>query len=91
MYLYVSCLTVGEQKIWVGSSDRGVTAYDRHSGQWRTFTTQDGLTDNNVRAIAVDGKYVWFGTFSGGVCRYDKTSDLWTTYRTENYSGRPQI
>ncbi|MFC1714054.1 two-component regulator propeller domain-containing protein [Candidatus Poribacteria bacterium] len=88
---YVSCLAVGDQKIWVGSSDRGVSAYDRNSGQWRTFAAQDGLVDNNVRAIAVDGKYVWFGTFSGGVCRYDKASDLWTTYRTENYSGRPQI
>ena len=87
---YVSCLAVGDQKIWVGSSDRGVSGYDRRSGAWDTFTTEDGLADNNVRAIAVDGKYVWFGTFSGGVCRYDKTSDLWTTYRTENYSGRPQ-
>jgi ligand-binding sensor domain-containing protein len=78
----VSSLAVGDEYVWVGSSDRGVSRYEKSTARWQQFSTEDGLSDNNVRAIAVDGKYVWFGTFSGGVCRYDKTSDLWTTYKT---------
>ena len=46
---------------------------------WTTFTTADGLADNNVRAIyeSRDGA-LWFGT-GGGVSRYDVT---WKTFTT---------
>jgi len=53
---------------------------DVATGDCKSFALTDGLSDHNIRDIAVDEDYVWFGTFSGGVCRYDKRSDLWTTY-----------
>ena len=57
----------------------GVSLYDGSS--WKLFTTDDGLADNVVMAIAVqtkdekdnDGKNkkdVWFGTLSKGLSRY---------------------
>jgi ligand-binding sensor domain-containing protein len=81
---------VDDGYVWVGSSDSGVSRYDKSKALWEKFTRDDGLADDNIRTIAVDGKYVWFGTFSGGVCRYDKTSEIWTTYRAEKYTGRPE-
>ncbi|MFQ5857141.1 MAG: alpha/beta fold hydrolase [Anaerolineae bacterium] len=36
------------------------------AGTWRTFTTQDGLPSNNIRAVAVDDRgTVWAGTPHG--------------------------
>ena len=55
---------------------------------WTTYTTDDGLADNDVRAIAVaaDGA-VWFGTESGGVSRFDGKE--WTTYTGVEYDFWP--
>jgi hypothetical protein len=39
--------------------------YTRSSRSWRTFTTEDGLIDNHVNAILLDGDYIWFGTDRG--------------------------
>ena len=41
-------------------------------GTWRTFTSLDGLTHNNVYSISPgpDG-VLWLGTYGGGVSRYD--------------------
>src|SRR5262249_15131486 len=33
--------------------------------QWQNFTTADGLPDNRVYSIAVDGDRVWAGTDNG--------------------------
>jgi ligand-binding sensor domain-containing protein len=43
----------------------------RPDGTWQTFTTQDGLADNDVLSIAVGpDASLWFGTWGGGVSRY---------------------
>jgi streptogramin lyase len=68
-----------------GLEDRGVCRFDPaadsgHGGEtWTTYTSDDGLASNSVRAIAVapDGA-VWFGTAGGGVSRFDGQG--WTTY-----------
>jgi hypothetical protein len=60
---------------WFGT-DMGVA---RHTGNktienWTVFTTNEGLVDNFVQAIALDNKgKTWFGT-KGGVSIYDGTS-----------------
>ena len=47
-----------------------------------SYTTANGLPDNNVLDVAVDGNNTkWFAT-QGGVCRYNDTS--WTTFTTAN-------
>jgi sugar lactone lactonase YvrE len=49
---------------------------------WTTYTAEDGLADNRVMAVVVDGKgALWFGT-SGGVSRFD--GQTWTTYTAED-------
>ena len=38
-----------DEALWFGTD--GVSRFEPQSGQWRTFTTQQGLMDNWVRAI----------------------------------------
>ncbi len=57
-----------EGNLWF-SSDLGAIRYDGEA--FTTFTTEDGLVDNNVLAIVQDREsYLWFGT-QRGVSRYD--------------------
>ena len=51
---------------------------------FETFTTEDGLVDDNVMTIFEDRDgNIWFGT-SSGVSRYTKSSGEWTNYTTED-------
>jgi hypothetical protein len=53
----------------------------QNGGTWRTYTTADGLANNDVRAVALDGAgHLWFGTYGGGVSEFD--GDRWRTYTT---------
>jgi len=46
---------------------------------WKNYTIDDGLPNNEIRAIAEDANGVkWFGTDGGGVTRMDGES--WTVY-----------
>jgi len=84
----------GGGQLWFGTSngglsvlDNGGTPFDKGDDTWTTFTESDGLADNTVRAIAVDGgDQLWFGT-SGGVSVLDhgstpfyKDNDTWATF-----------
>ena len=69
------CLWFGTGKFilapWLGEGGRGVSRYDGE--QFVSFTTQDGLTGNEVLSILEDREgNLWFGT-DGGVSRYDGT------------------
>jgi signal transduction histidine kinase/ligand-binding sensor domain-containing protein len=53
--------------LWVGTQ-LGLASWDEHA--WKFFTTRDGLSANQVRAIAdsADGD-IWIGTDGGGLNR----------------------
>jgi ligand-binding sensor domain-containing protein len=56
----------------------GVVRWNRADGSYVKYTTTDGLVNNDVRAIAIDGDgNVWFGTFDGA-SKFD--GNTWTTY-----------
>jgi ligand-binding sensor domain-containing protein len=49
-------------------------------GRWRTYTTADGLADNDVKVIAVEENgHIWVGAYYG-VSEYD--GQTWQTYTT---------
>jgi len=63
----------GGNRLWFGTGGGGVSVLD-HGGTpfyegddtWTAFTTANGLADNHVWAIAVDGgNRLWFGIYSG--------------------------
>jgi hypothetical protein len=65
--------------IWVGTEGNGVWKYDAGKKTWTQFTTNDGLGDNCVYALAFDhlGR-LWAGHLNHGVSVYN--GDKWRNY-----------
>jgi len=59
---------VDERFIWVGT-DYGLYRYDRMKHDWRSYAVEDGLIDNSVFDLLLDGDYLWVAT-AGGVTRF---------------------
>ena len=56
--------TDSEGNLWVATLGGGVKKYDGTS--WISYTTDDGLADNSVNAVAVERpNKIWFGTDNG--------------------------
>jgi ligand-binding sensor domain-containing protein len=72
-----------EGNIWFGSAGPnggGITKFD--GTNFITYTTSNGLIDNNVHAIAIDSEdNKWFGT-PEGVSKFDGIT--WTNYTTSD-------
>ena len=69
-------------RVWIGTEDRGVLRYDataEKDQQWTTFTTKDGLGDDNAYAMCVDklGR-VWVGHLGHGVSVFN--GQTWKNY-----------
>ena len=60
----LTCLADGGSYLWLGS-ESGAIRFEKKTKRWRTYTTSDGLLDNRVQTILLDGDYVWFGTPKG--------------------------
>lgn len=54
----------GNKVLWIGTDGGGLCSY--HNGVWKSYTTQDGLSNNHVRAIVSDWQgNLWAGTEYG--------------------------
>lgn len=72
-------LGVERNRIWAGTNGGGLRVYNRTTGEWKAVTMKEGLSDDFLQSIGVDGQFIWFGTFDG-VSRYDTKSGLWASY-----------
>ncbi|MBN1975834.1 MAG: hypothetical protein JW918_00405 [Anaerolineae bacterium] len=77
-----------ERNPWA-ATDNGIVAWNLAGGEHTTLTTDDGLIDNQVRAISIapDGA-VWAGT-DFGLARFD--GETWTTYDVHSGLGDNQV
>ncbi|MEM6773720.1 MAG: diguanylate cyclase [Pseudomonadota bacterium] len=65
-------------EIWVSTNQSGVYRYRPARDDFEQFTTDDGLTDNQVRTLYVDDDdTLWLGT-DNGLTRYDAASQRFT-------------
>ena len=62
-------LAVDDKNVWVGT-ENGVWKMNRQNKVWVNFTIFDGLIDNDIQAITLDGDYIWFGTPQGATLFY---------------------
>ena len=76
----INCLGVQGVHLWVGTN-KGAGRYDSKTGSWRTYTKDDGLSDNWVLSIHSDGDLIWFGSMRGGVCEYNPAENSWRTWK----------
>ncbi|MFH1961686.1 MAG: hypothetical protein ABIJ30_02240 [bacterium] len=54
----------------------GVIRLDKTNSTFRRFTTNDGLIDTHINAVAKDSEYIYFGT-QKGVSRYNRINQTW--------------
>ncbi len=63
----LSCTTLRfdrDNSMWVGTQHNGL--YRLRNGQWRAFTTRDGLSSNDIQSIFTDRQdNLWIGTRNG--------------------------
>ncbi len=53
-------------KVWFATWGGGVSVLDRKTNTWTHYTTADGLLDNRVHYVRIDGRdNKWFGTAMG--------------------------
>lgn len=59
--------------LWIGTSGGGIAVI--HEGKSTTYSTEDGLPHDFVKALyESDDGNVWIGTFGGGISRFDGQS-----------------
>ena len=60
----VNRILAARQAIWVATNE-GALKYDRAMQRWVQFTFADGLADNRVYSLQLEGDYIYFGTARG--------------------------
>ncbi len=60
--------------LWIGTNDKGIVRYD--NGEFKFYSTDDGLTGNSVRSIAIDDNgIIYIGTMNE-LCMMDKDGNI---------------
>lgn len=83
---YINCIQQDAQgNVWVGLYYGGLSKYDRQKKAFvKTYTTRDGLANNNVVGILEDDKRnLWIST-SNGLSRFDPVNQVFQTYTTSD-------
>jgi signal transduction histidine kinase/ligand-binding sensor domain-containing protein len=59
------------KRLWIGTQEGGLLLFDRNTGKYQRFTTNDGLANNTVLRLLEDDKHnLWISTFNG-LSRYN--------------------
>ena len=53
--------------VWLGTQSRGLAKWTRATGELKFYDERDGLRDDWITALCVDGGRTWAGTFVGGL------------------------
>lgn len=60
----ITSLAAGESGLWIGTAHTGL--WSLRAGRWKQFTTKDGLSDDHVTSLSIDGQGdLWVGTSDG--------------------------
>lgn len=52
--------------LWVGTQEGGLLLFDRQTGQYQRFSTNEGLPNNTILRMLEDNKgHLWLSTFNG--------------------------
>ncbi|MBB2149459.1 hybrid sensor histidine kinase/response regulator transcription factor [Pedobacter gandavensis] len=83
---YINCIQEDAKgNIWVGLYYGGLSKYDGEKKRFiKTYTTADGLPNNNVVGILEDvDQLLWIST-SNGLARFNPKSQVFLTYTTSD-------
>ncbi|PJJ84144.1 hybrid sensor histidine kinase/response regulator [Mucilaginibacter auburnensis] len=68
--------------IWVATGG-GLNRYDAAKKQFVTYTTQNGLANNNIYTIVPNGAYLWLST-NNGLTRFDIKRNSFKNFNLRN-------
>lgn len=73
----VRCIYQDKKKnFWLGTQGGGLLLFDKTTGSYKRFTTDDGLPSNTIlRILEDDGHVLWLTTFNG-LCKYDPVTRI---------------
>lgn len=63
-------------RLWIGTNDSGVAAYDIKTGEIRFYTTVDGLPSDAIRSIVSDSKGNLYVSTAEETVRIDKDDNI---------------
>ena len=69
-------ITTDDDIVWFGTN-AGVLRYNKLSDTWRHYTMQDGMPNNEIWSIALDGEHIWTLHIGGVVGRLFIEGDSW--------------
>jgi len=68
--------------VWVATGG-GLSKFDRTKNQFKTYTTQNGLANNNINTIVPEGGYLWLSTNNGLTC-FDVKRGIFKNFNQKN-------
>lgn len=71
-------------RFWIGIYGGGICLYDTRSGTFKTYSTEQGLDDDNICAIVEDNNFhLWISTLSG-ISDFDMGTGTFKNYTHSN-------
>jgi signal transduction histidine kinase/ligand-binding sensor domain-containing protein len=65
----ITCMLADDSILWIGTDGGGLVSYNPASQAARLYTTDHGLSGNNVESLALDREHrLWMGTTKGMSC-----------------------
>ena len=87
-HVLVSAFAEDRKYLWVGTEGGGINRIDKKTGEYYHLTTNNGISYNNVKSIAIDKKQnLWIGMFRGGLDYYQSEKNTIQNFR--NIKGNP--
>ncbi|MGO3164578.1 MAG: ligand-binding sensor domain-containing protein, partial [Sphingobacteriaceae bacterium] len=77
-----------QQNLWIGTEDNGLNFWDRSKNKFTHFSTENGLSHNNIHGLELVGDSLLVGTFNSGLDIIDtRSKKIIAHYDRENTAG----
>ncbi len=88
----VRALNVGNNKLWIGTKNEGLVAYDIARRTVKTYNIDPqnphSISSNKITSLLNhQGGNVWIGTLGGGLCYFDAKTERFSNYRFDITEG----
>ncbi len=73
---------IDKNYVWF-ATEGGLLRYNRNKKRWTTYTTAQGLLDNEVFSLTRDKDTLWIGSFEG-ISKYNLQTEEWINIELKN-------
>jgi len=71
-------------QFWIGTHSGGLNLFDRESGKFNSFTSEDGLANNDIQGLLEDQHgNLWMST-NRGLCQFDPRDKTFTSFTVQD-------